>query len=122
MAPRYGHLEALKQVFEYLRRMPHGRILIDTSQPDVRKTAVVTKGQNWVEFYPDACEDVPHDMLTPKGGLSTLTCYVDADHARDKLTRRSVTVLYFSLIIPLLFGCPKGRKPSSSLHLALLWI
>jgi hypothetical protein len=52
---------------------------------------VVTKGQNWVEFYPDACEDLPHDMLKPKGGLSTLTCYVDADHARDKLTRRSVT-------------------------------
>ncbi len=91
MAPRYGHLEALKQVFGYLRRMPDGRILIDTSQPPVRKTAVVTKGQNWVEFYPDACEDLPHDMLKPKGGLSTLTCYVDADHARDKLTRRSVT-------------------------------
>ena len=84
-------MDALKQIFGYLRRMPHGRILIDTSQPSVRKTAIVTKGHNWVEFYPDACEDLPHDMLIPKGGLSMLTCYVDADHARDKLTRRSVT-------------------------------
>lgn len=30
-------------------------------------------------------------MLEPKGRLCTLTCYVDADHARDQLTRRSVT-------------------------------
>ena len=36
-------------------------------------------------------ENIPDDMLEPKGKICTLTCYVDADHARDKLTRRSVT-------------------------------
>jgi hypothetical protein len=30
-------------------------------------------------------------MLDPEGTLATITCYVDADHARDKLTRRSTT-------------------------------
>jgi hypothetical protein len=30
-------------------------------------------------------------MPKAKGNLATLTCYVDADHARDKVTRRSVT-------------------------------
>ena len=30
-------------------------------------------------------------MLFPQGELATLTCYVDADHARDKVTGRSVT-------------------------------
>jgi len=30
-------------------------------------------------------------MLEPKGKLCTLTCFVDADHGRDQLTRRSVT-------------------------------
>ena len=41
--------------------------------------------------YPDAVEDIPPDKPCPRGNLCTLTCYVDADHARDKLTRRSVT-------------------------------
>jgi len=30
-------------------------------------------------------------MPKPQGNMATLTCYVDADHARDKITRRSVT-------------------------------
>src|SRR5687767_8150348 len=30
-------------------------------------------------------------MLKPKDNLCTLTCYVDADHRRDQLTRKSVT-------------------------------
>ena len=48
----------------------------------IQNEAVVTKGQNWIEFYPDAEEDIPPDMLT---------MYVDEDHARDQVTRRSVT-------------------------------
>jgi hypothetical protein len=26
-----------------------------------------TTGQQWIEFYPDASEDIPNDMLEPKG-------------------------------------------------------
>ena len=44
-----------------------------------------------IEFYPDAKEDLPKDKPKAKGKLCTITCFVDADHARDKLTRRSVT-------------------------------
>ena len=43
------------------------------------------------EFYPDAVEDIPSDKLEGRGKLCSITCYVDADHARDQLTRRSVT-------------------------------
>ena len=53
--------------------------------------AVISRGQDWNEFYPDAIENIPDDMLEPKGKLCTLTCYVDADHGRDQLIRRSVT-------------------------------
>lgn len=53
--------------------------------------AVISRGQDWNEFYPDAMENIPDEMLEPRGKLCTLTCYVDADHARDQLTRRSVT-------------------------------
>ena len=52
---------------------------------------MITRGQDWNEFYPDAIENISDDMLEPKGKLCTLTYFVHADHGRDKLTRRSVT-------------------------------
>ena len=36
-------------------------------------------------------ENLPSDRARPKEELCTLTFYVNADHAKDKLTRRSVT-------------------------------
>ena len=51
----------------------------------------MTTGQNWAELYPDACEDLPYDMPIPKGAVARIVVYVDADHARDKVTRRSVS-------------------------------
>ena len=91
MAPREGHLKALKQIFGYLRNRPNGQILIDINDPPIRKEAFVSKDQNWTEFYPYAREEIPEDMLETLGGKATLTCYVDSDHARDQVTRRSVT-------------------------------
>jgi hypothetical protein len=90
MAPREGHMLAMHRVFGYLRQVPKGRILIDTAQPVIRQKIDITKIHDWIEFYPDATEDLPTEPK-PKGKLCTLTCYVDADHARDQLTRRSVT-------------------------------
>ena len=49
------------------------------------------KEQDWIEFYPVVIEDLPIDKPAERGELCTLTCYVDADYARDKDTRRSVT-------------------------------
>ena len=91
MAPREGHLENLKKLFGYLRGKAHGKILIDISEPPVRNIAMISKNHNWSEFYPDAKEEVPEDALQPMGRRCMLTCYVDSDHARDQVTRRSVT-------------------------------
>ena len=46
---------------------------------------------NWEEQYPGAVEEVPHDMPQPKGNKVQVVIYVDADHAHDQLTGRSVT-------------------------------
>ena len=90
MAPREGHLSALKRVFGYLKKYNKGRILIDPSLPNHTKYKAVTY-DNWKEFYPDASEDIPPDIPTPKGKGIRMTIYVDADHAHDQVTRRSVT-------------------------------
>ena len=91
MAPREGHFSAMQRVFGYLRSQPEGKILIDKSDPPIRNRATISTGYNWSEFYPDACEDIPDNMPPPQGMEGKITVYVDADHARDKVTRRSVT-------------------------------
>ena len=50
-----------------------------------------TSGQQCIEFYPDASKNIPRDRLAPKGMEAKLTVFVHADHARNKVTRRSVT-------------------------------
>ena len=91
VAPREGHFEAMERVFGYLDKFPDGKLVIDPTEPKIRQVANFNSGFNWSELYPDAEEDIPHDMPVPDGKMATLTCYVDADHARDKVTCRSVT-------------------------------
>ena len=92
MAPRVGHFKSMKRIFGHLKAKLQGRILLDTSDPPIREKAVVSStGHNWTEFHPDACEDFPQNVPSPERNMATLTCRVDADHARDQVTRKSVT-------------------------------
>ena len=40
------------------------------------------------ELYPDAKQVLPYDMPKPMGKPVNITCFVDADHAGNKVTRR----------------------------------
>ena len=42
-------------------------------------------------FYPDAEEAVPDNAPTPRGKVIQINAFVDADHAGNKVTRRSHT-------------------------------
>jgi hypothetical protein len=44
-----------------------------------------------MEFYSDASEEIPKDLPPEKGPRVRMTVYVDADHAHDLVTRRSIT-------------------------------
>jgi hypothetical protein len=90
MAPREGHFKAMQRVFGYLRKHQKGRILIDPGQFD-HSDYQAEEYENWREFYPDADEEMPPDQPEPLGSKARITIYVDADHAHDMLTRRSVT-------------------------------
>jgi hypothetical protein len=89
MAPRIGHLEAMKRVFGYLKKHPNACIVVDPTIMEYPEGTFTE--HNWTEFYPDAEEELPPDMPVPKGKPVTITCFVDADHAHDVVTRRSVT-------------------------------
>jgi hypothetical protein len=43
------------------------------------------------ELYPDAVEEIPANAPKPKGRPAQITCFVDADHGGDNVTRRSRT-------------------------------
>ncbi|MEM7375804.1 MAG: Ty1/Copia family ribonuclease HI, partial [Bacteroidota bacterium] len=95
MAPRVGHLDRMLRVFSYLKTRPNGRIICDTTYPDHSKYET-THYENWQDVYPDAEEELPPDMPRSYGKPVRITCYVDADHAHCRVTRRSTTgiVLY----------------------------
>ena len=84
-------MKAMHRVFGYLRNKYKGQILIDTGQPAVRDTIGTTVMQEWKEFSPDAVENIPKDRPKPRGKLCIITCYVDADHARDMVSRKSMS-------------------------------
>jgi hypothetical protein len=92
MAPREGHLEAMKRVFRYLKKFPKGKIVIDSSYRNNSK--FVSKDHDgWKEFYRDAYKEMPGRMPTPFGKKAQITCYVDANHAHDTVTHQSVLAI-----------------------------
>jgi hypothetical protein len=90
MLPREIHLKAVKRILSYLKTFPKGRVIIDTSYPD-HSMHPVENHSNWMEFYPDASEEIPKDLPPDKGLRVRMTVYVDADHAHDLVTGRSIT-------------------------------
>jgi hypothetical protein len=90
MLPREGNLKAVKTILSYLKTFPNGRAIIDTSYPD-HSVYTVEDHSNWMEFYSDSGEWIPKDLPPEKGPRVMMTVYVDADHAHDLVTRRSIT-------------------------------
>ena len=61
---------------------------------------------NWTEVFPDVYEATPKTALKPftLDNPLKITCYVDADHARNTVTRHSVTgILLFINNTPLVW-------------------
>jgi hypothetical protein len=50
--------------------------------------SVFNSGADWKEFYGDVKEEDPPNMPTPLGAPVSITCFVDSDHAGNKVTRR----------------------------------
>ena len=86
--PRQGHLEAVFRIFSYLKRHSRSKVVLDD-------TFIVWTDRfvepDWSDLYPDAAELLPPNMPTPRGKAVQLNVFVDADHASNRVTRRSHT-------------------------------
>jgi hypothetical protein len=64
---------------------------VDPTHTTRKTLPLETATHNWQEFYPGMIEELPPGMPEPLGASPNTMAYVDADHAHDQLTRRSVT-------------------------------
>jgi hypothetical protein len=59
----------------------------------------------WTDFYPEAEEPIPPTIPEPRGNEAQTNAFVDADHAGNKVTRRSHTgiLIFLNKANPLAF-------------------
>ncbi len=117
MAPRLGHFRAMQRVLGYLKKFPKGRIVIDGNHRDWSSYPPADPLVNWGEYYPDADEELPPNQPQCKGNKVRITAYVDADHAHDQLTRRSVTgIILFVNNTPVKWMSKKQKTVETSTY------
>jgi hypothetical protein len=87
--PRRGHLEQVYHIFGYLKHSPRRRLYMDPDYPAIQEDRFVK--YDWTDFYKYATDPKPPNMPQPRGRAMTVHCFVDSDHAGDKVTRRSQT-------------------------------
>ncbi len=99
--PRKGHLEQVYHIFAYLKHSGRRRIYLDPSYPSISETRFAK--YDWTDFYKYAEEAIPPNMPTARGRIMSTHCFVDSDHAGDKVTRRSQTgILIFCNSAPVI--------------------
>ena len=113
--PRLGHLEAVYQIFSFLKKHPEGgRIVYDPAEPNVDKSTFKSD-VDWTEFYGDVQEELPANMPEPRGMPVTISSFQDANHAGNVVTRRSHTgILMFDQNAPIIWYSKRQNTVESS--------
>jgi hypothetical protein len=96
--PREGHLEAVYNIFAYLEKHVKAAMAFDNKPPMIIEDAF--HQTDWSKsVYGEVEEEIPINCPEPRGNLVTMTCFVDANHAGNKVTRRSPTgfIIYLNL-------------------------
>ena len=98
-SPRVGHLHQVIHIFHYLDSHNRSKIALNPTPIAWDDTTDVTnsfetpkeKRQTMQKLYPDATEELPPNMPEPLGIAIQINAFFDADHAGDRVTRRSQT-------------------------------
>jgi hypothetical protein len=93
--------------FSYLMMHDESALAFDASKPDIDESAF--QEVDWKDFYGEVEEELPPKMPEPSGRPVTISCFVDANHAGNVVTRRSHSgVLIFLMNAPII-GFPSDR-------------
>ena len=115
-SPREGHLEAVCHILAYLQKHPKSAIVFDAGMPMVDESAFRNvPPSEWKDFYGDLAEELPYNMPDPKGRSVRISCFVDANHAGNVVTRRSHTgIIIFLNNAPIIWHSKKQNTVESS--------
>jgi hypothetical protein len=86
-SPRLGHMEAIFYIFGYLKAHSRSTMVFDSGYLQWRDSDFTT--YDWTDFYGDITEQVPANAPVPCGMPVQMNVFVDANHAGNKLNRRS---------------------------------
>ena len=100
--PRQGHLHQALHVFIYLDIYKEIFLRFDLTYLDVESPLNSEENpkcrtKEMKEFYPDEEEAISSNAPEPRGKRVQINCFVDADHARNFITRRSQTGIFIYL-------------------------
>ena len=113
VSPREGHLQQLFHIFAYLKHHTRSKMVFDDTEPTFNENSF--KVCDWSEFYPDAEEAIPHNLPMERGNGVSTSCFVDADHAGCKATRRSHTgVILFVMKAPIIWYSKRQNTVETS--------
>jgi hypothetical protein len=111
--PRVGHLEEAFHIFAYLKSHNKSSLVFDPSEPVFDESRFAKC--DWSEYYPGASDPDPPRQPEPRGLAVTTTCFVDADHAGCRETRRSHTgILLFVQRTPVIWYSKRQNTVESS--------
>ncbi len=86
---------------------------MDPIKPLVDETQFVKA--DWKDFYPDAKEQIPPNAPKPRGNSILISCFVDADHAGNQVTRRSHTgIIIFCNKAPIIWFSKRQNTVETS--------
>jgi hypothetical protein len=113
-SPRLGHLEGLYHIFAYLAKKDKSRIVFDPTRPKIDESAFA-QDADWKDFYGDVTEELPPRMPEPLGKSVHTTCFVDANHAGNVVTRRSHSgILIYVMNTPIIWFSKKQNTVEAS--------
>jgi hypothetical protein len=87
--PRRGHMEAIYSIYGYLKHHDKSTMVFDDSP--IHWSDNDFPHYDWEDFYKDAQENIPPNAPEPRGIAVQINAFVDANHARNRFTRRSHT-------------------------------
>jgi hypothetical protein len=102
VSPREEHLQHVFHLFAYLKRHKQSKMVFDDTEPVFNENSFCVC--DWLEYYPDVEEAIPHNAPETHGNGVVTSTFVDADHAGCKAKRRLHTgVLCYVNKVPILW-------------------
>ena len=105
--PREGRLAQDFHISAYLKKQHNYALVFFPSYPDVNIDTLPK--HDWTKFYGDSKEAMPPDMPEPLGKEVVISFFVYADHAGEKLTRRSHSAFIIFLQMAPIYYCLKRQ-------------